>query len=35
LITPAVAVGASYLKEDVHVSDLDTQTIGLNAKFRF
>ncbi|BBF76939.1 MULTISPECIES: porin Omp33-36 [Acinetobacter] len=34
-ITPAVAVGASYLKADVQGSDLDTQTIGLNAKVRF
>jgi len=34
-ITPAVAVGASYIKADVKKSSYDTQTIGLNAKFRF
>ncbi|MEO3356316.1 porin Omp33-36 [Acinetobacter haemolyticus] len=42
-ITPAIAVGASYvnanaksfLDEDAETVNLDTQTIGLNAKFRF
>ncbi|MNP55544.1 hypothetical protein D3C76_1502010 [compost metagenome] len=34
-ITPALAVGASYMKADVKKSSYDTQTIGLNAKFRF
>ncbi|MFW1841154.1 carbapenem susceptibility porin CarO, partial [Acinetobacter gyllenbergii] len=32
---PAVAVGASYMKADVKNASNDTQTIGLNAKFRF
>ena len=32
-ITPAVAVGASYVNAEG--SDLDTQTVGVNAKFRF
>nr|WP_277603449.1 porin Omp33-36 [Acinetobacter dispersus] len=42
-ITPAIAVGASYVNanaksfknEDAQTINLDTQTIGLNAKFRF
>ncbi|WP_288403155.1 porin Omp33-36 [uncultured Acinetobacter sp.] len=42
-ITPAIAVGASYvnanaksfLDEDAQTVNIDTQTIGLNAKFRF
>ncbi|WP_266096167.1 porin Omp33-36 [Acinetobacter sp. Tr-809] len=34
-ITPAVAVGASYVNANAVNADLDTQTIGLNAKFRF
>ncbi len=34
-ITPALAVGASYMKADVKKSSYDTQTISLNAKFRF
>ena len=34
-ITPAVAVGASYIKADVVGAKNDTQTIGVDAKFRF
>ena len=34
-ITPAVAVGASYVNANAQDEDLDTQTVGLNAKFRF
>ena len=35
-ITPAVAVGASYVNANAEKgSVLDTQTVGLNAKFRF
>ena len=34
-ITPAVAVGASYVNANAKLVNLDTQTIGLNAKFRF
>lgn len=36
-ITPALAVGASYMKADVKnaSTSYDTQTIGLNTKFRF
>jgi phosphate-selective porin len=34
-ITPAVAVGASYVNANAVNADLDTQTVGLNAKFRF
>ena len=34
-ITPAVAVGASYVNANAKAVDLDTQTVGLNAKFRF
>jgi hypothetical protein len=35
-ITPAVAVGASFVKANADEgSKLDTQTVGLNAKFRF
>ncbi|PWB16743.1 carbapenem susceptibility porin CarO [Acinetobacter sp. AM] len=34
-ITPAVAVGASYVNANAKDVDLDTQTVGLNAKFRF
>ncbi|ENX09210.1 hypothetical protein F898_01011 [Acinetobacter courvalinii] len=42
-ITPAIAVGASYVNanaksfknEDAQTINLDTQTVGLNAKFRF
>ncbi|MTD10996.1 carbapenem susceptibility porin CarO [Acinetobacter sp. YIM 103518] len=34
-ITPAVAVGASYVNANAEGSDLDTQTVGVNAKFRF
>ncbi|MFW1857134.1 porin Omp33-36 [Acinetobacter defluvii] len=34
-ITPAIAVGASYVNANAERSDLDTQTVGLNAKFRF
>ncbi len=34
-ITPAVAVGASYLNANAVNADLDTQTVGVNAKFRF
>ena len=34
-ITPAIAVGASYVNANAENADLDTQTVGLNAKFRF
>ncbi|NCI77894.1 carbapenem susceptibility porin CarO [Acinetobacter sp. PS-1] len=34
-ITPAVAVGASYVNANAEEDNLDTQTVGLNAKFRF
>jgi len=34
-ITPAIAVGASYVNANAEGSDLDTQTVGVNAKFRF
>ncbi|WP_180167926.1 porin Omp33-36 [Acinetobacter sp. YH12035] len=34
-ITPAVAVGASYVNANAEGNALDTQTVGLNAKFRF
>ncbi|MEG0347347.1 MAG: porin Omp33-36 [Acinetobacter sp.] len=34
-ITPAVAVGASYVNANAKLVNLDTQTIGVNAKFRF
>ncbi len=34
-ITPAVAVGASYLNANAVGTDEDMQTIGLNAKVRF
>ncbi|WP_265936488.1 porin Omp33-36 [Acinetobacter sp. 2JN-4] len=34
-ITPAVAVGASYVNANAVNADLDTQTVGVNAKFRF
>ena len=34
-ITPAVAVGASYVNANAKDVDLDTKTVGLNAKFRF
>ena len=34
-ITPAIAVGASYVNANAEDSDLDTQTVGVNAKFRF
>ena len=35
-ITPAVAVGASYVNANAkEVVNLDTQTVGVNAKFRF
>ncbi|MEG2443822.1 MAG: porin Omp33-36 [Acinetobacter sp.] len=36
-ITPAVAVGASYVNANAkdNAENLDTQTIGVNAKFRF
>ena len=45
-ITPAVSVGATYVNADYKAKDdkqdaaadkvvLDTQTVGLNAKFRF
>lgn len=34
-ITPAVAVGASYVNANAEGSDRDTQTVGVNAKFRF
>ena len=34
-ITPAVAVGASYVNANAELADLDTQTVGVNAKFRF
>ncbi|MEZ7921901.1 MAG: porin Omp33-36 [Acinetobacter towneri] len=34
-ITPAVAVGASYVNANAVGEAVDTQTVGLNAKFRF
>ncbi len=34
-ITPAVAVGATYVNANAENSTRDTQTVGLNAKFRF
>ncbi|MEX5440496.1 porin Omp33-36 [Acinetobacter indicus] len=34
-ITPAVAVGASYVNANAEGDVRDTQTVGLNAKFRF
>ena len=34
-ITPAVAVGASYVNANAEGSARDTQTVGVNAKFRF
>jgi hypothetical protein len=34
-ITPAVAVGASYVNANAEQVALDTQTVGVNAKFRF
>ncbi len=34
-ITPAVAVGASYVNANAVNANLDTQTVGVNAKFRF
>ncbi len=34
-ITPAVAVGASYVNANAKFIPTDTQTVGLNAKFRF
>ena len=35
LITPAVAVGASYVNANAEGEARDTQTVGVNAKFRF
>ncbi|WP_325781595.1 porin Omp33-36 [Acinetobacter towneri] len=34
-ITPAIAVGASYVNANAEGEAIDTQTVGLNAKFRF
>ena len=34
-ITPAVAVGASYVNANAEGTNRDTQTVGVNAKFRF
>ena len=34
-VTPAIAVGASYVNANAKEVALDTQTVGLNAKFRF
>ena len=34
-VTPAIAVGASYVNANAVASDDDIQTIGLNAKLRF
>ena len=34
-ITPAIAVGASYVNANAEGVALDTQTVGVNAKFRF
>ena len=34
-ITPAVAVGASYVNANAVDAARDTQTVGVNAKFRF
>ena len=34
-ITPAIAVGASYVNANAVGSDADMQTVGVNAKLRF
>nr|WP_277604084.1 MULTISPECIES: porin Omp33-36 [unclassified Acinetobacter] len=34
-ITPAIAVGATYVNANAKHESTDTQTVGLNAKFRF
>ena len=34
-ITPAIAVGASYVNANAETKALDTQSVGVNAKFRF
>ena len=34
-ITPSIAVGADYVNADASEANLDTQTVGLNAKLRF
>ena len=34
-VTPAIALGASYLNANVVGADADMQTVGLNAKLRF
>lgn len=34
-ITPAIAVGASYVNANAEGEAVDTQTVGVNAKFRF
>jgi len=34
-ITPAIAVGATYVNANAVHANVDTQTVGLNAKFRF
>lgn len=34
-ITPAIAVGASYVNANAEGVAVDTQTVGVNAKFRF
>lgn len=34
-ITPAVAVGANYVYANAEGAKNDTQTVGVNAKFRF
>ena len=34
-ITPAIAVGASYVNANAENANLDTQSVGVNAKFRF
>lgn len=34
-ITPAIAVGASYVNANAESANLDTQSVGVNAKFRF
>lgn len=34
-VTPAIALGASYVNANVVGADADVQTVGLNAKLRF
>ena len=34
-VTPAIAVGATYVNSNAVGDNTDTQTVGVNAKFRF